>query len=425
MGTVVPSPEGAETPEEGTCGGAPEVNIDELVTAWESVCLGPFQTKIIEGHVKPLLRSTSYVMITPLRAEGQQCETKLLPLGLHVLHAYTHLKNGSRRVSLVVRNESDSQIFLKKGMLVAWVVSATLVSPVELSPEMEAALGEESRPEPLSVAARQEKLLEKLNLVGLACWFPENAMAARELVLAYHDVFTLESNELGCTSTIEHEIRIKNEERFKEWFRCIPPPLLEEVRTSLRDMLESGGIRLSQSPWCNAVVLVRKKDGTLHFCVDFRCLNAHMKKDSYPLPRIQEALESMVGSAHFSSMDFKSGFWQIKMAPGSQQYTAFTVGNLGFYKFTCMPFGLYNAPATFQRLMQNTLGELNLTYCIIYLDDVIVFSRTEEEHLEQLCVVFERFHEFNLKLKPSKCSFFQLEIMYLAHHISWRGILPS
>ena len=277
----------------------------------------------------------------------------------------------------------------------------------------------------MSVAVRQEKLLEKLNLDGLAHWSPENAVAARELVLAYHDVFTLESNELGCTSTIEHEIHIENEEPFKEWFRCIPPPLLEEVHASLRDMLESGVIRSSQSPWCNTVVLVWKKDGTLCFCVDFRHLNACRKKDSYPLPWIQEALESMVGSAHFSLMDFKSGFWQIKMALGSQQYTAFTVGNLGFYEFMHMPFGLCNALAMFQHLMQNTLGELNLTYCIIYLDDVIVFSRTEEEHLEQLHVVFKRFHKFNLKLKPSKCSFFQSEIMYLAHHVSQRGILPS
>ena len=113
------------------------------------------------------------------------------------------------------------------------------------------------------------------------------------------------------------------------------------------------------------------------------------------------------------------------MALGSQQYTAFTVGNLGFYEFTRMPFRLCNAPEKFQRLMQNTLGELNLTYFVIYLDDVIVFSRMEEEHLERLCVVFKRFHEFNLKLKPSKCSFFQSEIVYLAHHISQRGILPS
>ena len=204
---------------------------------------------------------------------------------------------------------SDSQIFLKKGMPVARVVSAMLVPPVELSPEMEAALGEESRPEPLSVAARQEKLLEKLNLDGLTHWSPENVVAARELFLAYHDVFMLENNELGCTSVIEYEIRIRNDEPFKERFWHIPLPLLEEVHASLQDMLEAGAIRPSQSPWCNVVVLVQKKDGTLHFCMDFRHLNVHMRKDLYPLPWIQEALESMAGSAHFLSMDFKSGFW--------------------------------------------------------------------------------------------------------------------
>ena len=109
----------------------------------------------------------------------------------------------------------------------------------------------------------------------------------------------------------------------------------------------------------------------------------------------------------------------------SQQYTAFTLGNLGFYEFTHMPFGLCNTQTTFQCLMQNTLGQLNLMYCIIYLDDVIVFGHLEEEHLEHLHVVFECFREFNLKLKPSKCSFFQSEIVYLAHHVSQEGVRPS
>ena len=121
------------------------------------------------------------------------------------------------------------------------------------------------------------------------------------------------------------------------------------------------------APECNAVVLVRKKDGSLHFCMDFHRYNACMKKDLYPLLQIQEALESVVGTTHFSMMDFKSTFWQVKMALESQQYTAFTVGNLGLYKFTHKLFGLCNTPVTFQRLMQNTLGKLNLTYCIIYL----------------------------------------------------------
>ena len=104
---------------------------------------------------------------------------------------------------------------------------------------------------------------------------------------------------------------------------------------------------------------------------------------------------------------------------------AFTVGNLRFYEFTHMPFRLCNAPATFQHLMQNTLGKLNLMYCVIYLDDLIIFGCTKEEHMEHLHVVFKRFWEFNLKLKSSKCSFFQLEIIYLAHHVLRWGILLS
>ena len=135
---------------------------------------------------------------------------------------------------------SDSHIFLKKGVPVVWVVPASLVPPTELLPEMEAVLGMEARPEPMSVVVRQEKLLEKLNLDGLAHWSPGNAVTVRELLLAYHDVFALEGNELGCTSAIEHEICIENSEPFKEWFWCVPPSLLEEVHTLLQDMLEAG-----------------------------------------------------------------------------------------------------------------------------------------------------------------------------------------
>ena len=148
------------------------------------------------------------------------------------------------------------------------------------------------------------------------------------------------------------------------------PPLVEEVQNHLWDMLESGAIQPSQSAWCNAVVLVRKKDGTLWFCIDFHHLNTHMKKDSYTLLRIQEALESLVGAGHFSCLDLKSGFWQIKMEEALKQYTAFTVGNLGFFGCDHMPFGLCNVLATFQWLMQNCLGKLNLIYCLIYLDDL-------------------------------------------------------
>ena len=154
-------------------------------------------------------------------------------------------------------------------------------------------------------------------------------------------------------------------------------------------------------------------------------MNAHTKKDSYPLPQIQEVLESLVGAGHFSCLDLKSRFWQIKMDEASKQYTAFTMGNLGFYKCKRMPFGLCNVLATFQRLMQNCMGELNFIYCLIYLDDLIVFSQTAEEHLHRLRVVFNHLREYNLKLKPLKCSLFREEIDYLAHKVSKEGIRPS
>ena len=190
-------------------------------------------------------------------------------------------------------------------------------------------------------------------------------------------------------------------------------------------MLESGAIRPSQSAWCNAMVLVWKKDGGLCFCIDFHCLNACTKKDSYPLTWIQEVLESLVGAGHFSCLDLKSRFWQIKMDEASGQYTAFTVGNLGFFECGGIPFRLCNAPATFQWLMQNCMGELNLIYCLIYLDDLIVFLQMAEEHLHQLCVIFDWLREYNLKLKPSKCSLFKERINYLAHEVSKQGVWPS
>ena len=202
--------------------------------------------------------------------------------------------------------------------------------------------------------------------------------------MEHHHIFSLDKNEIGYTDTAEHIIELMDDEPFKERFRQIAPLLLEEVRENLQDMLDGGAIRPSKSPWCNAIVLVRKKDGTLRFCIDFRRLNARTKKDLFPLPRMQETMESMVGARFFSSMDLKSGFWQVRMSEKSRQYTAFTVGSLGVYEFLQMPYGLCNAPATFQRLKQNCLGELNLTYALVYLDDVIVYSKTEEDHLKRL-----------------------------------------
>ena len=176
---------------------------------------------------------------------------------------------------------------------------------------------------------------------------------------------------------------------------------------------------------CCSTLAMDSKDGGLCFCIDFRKLNARTKKDSYPLPHIQEMLESLEGSCIFSTFDFKLDFWQVEMDKASNQYTAFTVGSLGFFGCECMPFGLCNVPMTFQRLMQNCLGKLNLTYCLIYLDDVITFSTNEDDHLCHMRVIFDRFRAEHLKLKPSKCSLFHDEIVFLAHRVMKDGVQPS
>ena len=173
----------------------------------------------------------------------------------------------------------------------------------------------------LIVRQRHGKLFNELDLSSLDSWTPELADAACQLLAKYHDVFLLDPAELGCTHSTEHIIKVTDNTPLKEQFRQIPPPLVEDVRNNLKEMLESGTIRPSQSAWCNAVVLVWKMDGSLCFCIDFHCLNAHTKKDSYPLPRIQEALESLVGAGHFSCLDLKSRFWQIKMDESLRQYT--------------------------------------------------------------------------------------------------------
>ena len=278
----------------------------------------------------------------------------------------------------------------------------------------------EERHKLLTAALEKDGGLERLKT-----WLPKLAAKAIRLLLEYQDIFSLEPHEIGCTDVMEYDIELLDHEPFKERFHCIALPLVEEVRQHIQEMLDRGAICPSQSPWCNAVVLVRKKDGSLCFCIDFWHLNAKTKKDSYPLLRMQETMESMVGTWYFSCMDLKSSFWQAKMSEKVCQYTAFTVGSMGMYEFLHMPYGLCNMPATFQRLMQNCLGKLSLTYALIYLDDVIVYSRTEEEHLTRLRAMFERFRESGLKLKPSRCNFFRTEINYLGHTVSVKGMEPG
>ena len=178
-------------------------------------------------------------------------------------------------------------------------------------------------------------------------------------------------------------------------------------------MLKVGAIRKSVSPWASPVVLVWKKDGSLRFCIDLRKLNSQTIKDAYSLPRIEESLDCLNGAIIFTSLDLKAGYWQVEIEESSIPYTAFTVGPLGFYECIRMPFRLTNAPATFQHLMELCLGDYHLKYCIIYLDDIIIFSKTPEEHIHRLGKVFQKLDEASLQLKSSKCELFKDRLEYL------------
>ena len=355
-----------------------------------------------------------------------------LPVGLYVQRVYTEMKDGSQNMSTVLCNGTGKPMHPTARRLVGRIVAANLVPDTVASLELEAKLAKDGEPEPPLTTEQHQELLMKVleengSLGKLKGWKEEMALKAKQLLMEFHHIFCLEKNEMGCTDATEHVIELlpEQDEPFKERFRRIAPHEVEEVCQHIQEMLDGGAIQPSQSPWCNAVMLVQKKDGTSRFCIDFRHLNARIKKDSYPIPKCPETMESLVRARYFSTMDLKSGFWQFKVSEDSRQYTAFTVGSMGVYEFLHMPYSLCNVAAKFQHLMQNCLGELNLAFAMVYLDDVIMYSEMLEDHLTRLQAIFDHFAHHGLKVKPSKCHFFKEEITYLGHEISAKGILPG
>ena len=199
-----------------------------------------------------------------------------------------------------------------------------LVPKAEASPKLmkELDLDEDKPREPkLMIPEWQAHLMEILerngDLTMLEDWLEEDAKRAQWLLMEYHSIFFLDKNEMGCTDATKHVIKQTKSKPFKERLQLIALPLIEEVREHIQEMLDGRAIHPSNSPWCNAVVLVRKKDGTLRFCIDFRRLNDRTEKDSYPMPKMIDTMETMLGSKFFLMMDLKSGFWQVKMAEDS------------------------------------------------------------------------------------------------------------
>ena len=219
--------------------------------------------------------------------------------------------------------------------------------------------------------------------------------------------FSKGPTDLGNTDLIEHAIHLTDNIPFKDPNRPIGPALLNEVREHLKEMVDCGAIRESNSPNSSNAVIVRKKDGSIRFCIDYRKLNQKTVKDAYAIPKIENTLHLLSGSRYFSKLDLRAGYWQVSMKEEDRAKTAFSVGPLGFYEANRMPFGLINAPATFQRLMERCMGELNLRECLIYLDDVVVFSDDFQSHISKLDAIFNRLQQHNLKLKCSKCEFFK------------------
>ena len=242
-----------------------------------------------------------------------------------------------------------------------------------------------------------------------------------QMLLRNLDVFGTKEQPFGKTDLIKHDIVTENTLPIKQPVRRVPFHLRNEADKEVNKMLQAGVIEPSSSPWASPVVLVRKKDGSLRYCLDYRKLNDVTKKDSYPLPRIDDSLDVLGKANYFSTLDLASGYWQIPLTDEAKEKSAFCT-NSGLWQFTVMSFGLTNAPATFQRLMERVLAGLQWHTCLVYIDDIIIFSETIDDHLEQIQNIFHRLKQAKLKLKPKKCKLLQTKVKYLGHVVSKDGV---
>ncbi len=309
-------------------------------------------------------------------------------------------------VPLRVINPTTSDIILYRGTNVAMVQQASEVTSSK----------DTSYP-PAALDSPLQEMLDRSS-VGLE---EDQKEALHGLLLKHQGAFMGEDGRLGRTSKFFHRIDTGSSAPIKQHARRTPIYQRQEVQQQISDMLEQGVIQPSLSPWASPVVLVKKKDGSLRFCIDYRRLNQVTKKDAYPLPRIDDSLDSLAGSCWFSTLDLASGYWQTEVHPDDCEKTAFTTG-AGLFQFNVLPFGLSNAPSTFERLMEIVLQGLHWKICLIYLDDVIIYSKGFDEHLVRLSRVFSALQNAGLKLKPKKCFLTRQEVIYLGHIVSAEGI---
>ena len=277
------------------------------------------------------------------------------------------------------------------------------------------------------VADRKRKLGDFLSAEGASLQVQDRDKLF-QFLLAHHDIFAIDEGDRGETDLVQMTIDTGEAQPKRVPPRRTPMAAKQEIATQLQKMQDQGVIQPSSSPWASPVVLVRKKDGTMRFCIDYRQLNKVTKPDVFPLPRIVDLLDQLGKAQFFSTLDLAAGYWQVQMHPDSREKTAFTT-NRGLFEFRVMPFGLRNAPAVFQRLMQHLLSGLNPPsgpdFVSAYLDDILVFSPTLEAHLDHLHQVLTRLSTAGLKLKPTKCHFIRQQVEYLGHVITPKGIKPN
>ena len=246
-----------------------------------------------------------------------------------------------------------------------------------------------------------------------------------DVIYSHTEVFSLFDGDLGFCDVLKHSIPTTTDKPVYLPHWQIPVQLQSEVRKCLDNWLKQGIIRPSKSPYASQVVIVRKKTGEIHLCVDFRKLNAISIRDSFPLPRVEEALQAVQAAVWFSSFDLAQGYLQMAMEEEDIEKTAFHAGSSGLYEFTRMPFGLTNAGASFCRLMEMCIGDQQYVTLLFYLDDICIFAETADQMLDRIEFVFSRLKEFNLKIKPKKSHFFQTSVTFLGHILSADGVSPN
>jgi len=266
--------------------------------------------------------------------------------------------------------------------------------------------------------------LKKLYTETVKSCSAEESKAIASLLNHYESAFSRGEYDLGRTDLVEHEIDTGDSPPIRQRPRRLAHALVGEDAMAIDRQIEQGSVRPSSSPWASPIVLVRKKSGEIRPCVDYRMVNKVTKKDAYPLPHVQDCLDAVAGAVSFSTLDITSAYNQVPVKKEDIPKTAFITRH-GLFEYVTMPFGLSNAAATFQRLMELVLRGMQWKLCLIYLDDVIVFGRSFDEHIDRLKDVLERICAARLKLKPDKCHLFQNEVRFLGHVVSKDGVLPN